>query len=377
MMDKNILYHFFDGSATDHEVGQVRAWVESSPEHQRELFRERKLFDSLTLLAEIGKQEAKAQQTTVSHSQQGRVIRLRIPQIAAMLAVVFALGMLVNLHTGKNQKPQTASWYETLAPLGAKSQVCLIDGTKVWLNAGSRLQYSTAFGQQNREVRLEGEAYFEVAKNETLPFEVTTSGIKVKAIGTAFNVKAYPDEATIETILVEGSVEVSKIGKADETIHSDIVLLQPEQRLTLKKNTNEMLVETKVQGKTEEKEKMGKIGEMGKKGKIGETGKVVETATDFMIQTSWKDKRWRIESEELGSFVTKLERRYNVKIDFEDNDLPKYKFNGTFEDEPIEEVLRALSLAAPVSFSLKGNQVTLSLNNKFEQQHQALYEPSL
>ena len=374
MMDKNILYKFFDGSATDREVGQVRTWVESSPENRRELFRERKLFDAMYLLADTDKRNVKqTSQWTIHRPEQKRMIRLRIPQMAAMLAVVFALGLLARPHFAEEKKTKT-EWYETLAPLGAKSQVTLIDGTKVWLNAGSRLLYSTGFGQQNREVRLEGEAYFEVAKNKVLPFEVKTSGINVKAIGTAFNVKAYPGEATIETILVEGEVEVSKIGKTGEAANSDIVLLKPQQRLTLTKSTNEMVIETKPQKRMQTTEPSPKIQEEHQKEVIAQNVTTVETTTDFMINTSWKDKRWRIEREELGSFATQLERRYNVKVSFEDKDLPKYKFSGTFEDEPIEEVLRALALTAPVKFSLKGNNVTLSLNNKFRDAYKALYE---
>ena len=365
-MDKDILYRFFDGSATDHEVGQVRAWVEASPENRRELFRERKLFDAMLLLADHNKHSIRqTQRRSIYRPQPKLAIRFRIPQLAAMLAVVFALGMIVHSRTGKEEQLKTA-WYETTAPLGAKSQVILIDGTKVWLNAGSRLLYSTAFGNQNREVLLEGEAYFEVAKNATLPFDVKTSRLKVRAIGTAFNVKDYPGESTIETILVEGKVEVSQIEKTG-TEPNEVVLLQPKQRLTLKKNTNEMFIETEV---SEAKQIIPKTQETISVSKVP----TVETTAGLMILTSWKDRRWRIESEELGSFAAKLERRFNVSIAFADDDLSKYKFNGTFEDEPLEEVLRALELAAPVKFTIKGNQVILSRNDKFKDAYQSLYE---
>lgn len=371
-MDKITLYRFFDGFATDQEVGQIRAWAESSPENQRELFSERKIFDALLLLADTDKRDVRQmRQRPVHRLQQKRVIRLRIPQMAAMLAVVFALGLLAYPHIEQEKKTKV-EWYETLAPLGAKSQVSLTDGTKVWLNAGSRLLYSTGFGQQNREVRLEGEAYFEVAKSAALPFEVKTSRITVKALGTAFNVKAYPNEATIETILVEGEVEVSQVVKTKGADRNETVLLKPMQRLTLKKNTNEMLVEANVQEKAHETEQLAALQEKT----VVPTVKTVEVATDLMIYTTWKDKQWRIESEELGSFAIQLERRYNVKISFQDNNLPKLKFNGTFEDEPIEELLRALAFAAPVNFSLKGNEVILSWNNKFKDAYQTLYKQS-
>ena len=367
-MNKSTLHRFFHGSASDREVGEIRAWVESSPENRQELFNERKMFDALLLLAEADKRDTpQTKQIPVHQPYENPVIRLRIPHIAAMLAVVFTLGLLARPYFNTGKKTATA-WYEIQAPLGAKSRVSLIDGTKVWLNAGSKLLYSTDFGLQNREVRLEGEGYFEVTENTALPFEVRTSGLMVRALGTTFNVKAYPNEATIETILIEGEVEISHAVKTAGIDKNETVLLKPRQRLTLKKNTNEMLVETNVQ----EKEKEPASAPF-QQTTITPTVKSIKAATDLTIHTSWKDKRWRIESEELGSFATKLERRYNVTISFQDKDLPKYKFNGTFEDEPIEEVLRALSLAAPINFSLKGNQVILSRNSKFKEAYKSLY----
>ena len=369
-MDKNILYKFFEGSATNQEIGQIREWVELSSENRRELFGARKEFDALLLLADTGMYETKQEkQIPIHRVHETWTIRLQIPHIAAMLAVVFTLGVLARSYFITEKKVETA-WYEIQAPLGAKSQVRLIDGTKVWLNAGSKLQYSTLFGQQNREVNLVGEGYFEVAKNKAIPFEVKTSDLTVRALGTSFNVKAYPNEATIETILVEGEVEILQKTKTTGADKNQTVLLKPQQRLTLKKNTHEMLVETNIP----EKEQTVEPVKIPQKKATAPTVKTVKTTVDLMSHTSWKDKRWRIESENLGSFATKLERRYNVKISFQDKDLPKYSFNGTFEDEPIEEVLRALALAAPINFSLKGNEVILSRNNKFKDAYKALYE---
>lgn len=376
-MDKDLLYSFFSGTVTEKEVASVRLWFESSPENRKVFFQERKLFDTMSLLIDgEKKQGSNIRRYPVHRPSQRRMVKLRIPHMAAMLAVVFTMGILANSYFNSHEKLEIA-WYEIAAPLGAKSQLSLIDGTKVWLNAGSRLLYSTQFGQNTRQVQLEGEAYFEVARNTSLPFEVKTSKISIKALGTAFNVKAYPGEETIETILVDGKIEVSRNGAMDE---DEPVLLQPNQRLTFVKTTNELLFETEPQEKKPETQVV--TGTLATdtlpvpQQKITPKVRKIEASTDFMMNTSWKDKRWRIESEELGSFATKLERRYNVKISFSDNDLPKYKFNGTFEDEPIEEVLRALALAAPIKFSLKGNKVFLSRNNQFKKAHQSLYEQS-
>jgi ferric-dicitrate binding protein FerR (iron transport regulator) len=170
--------------------------------------------------------------------------------------------------------------------------------------------------------------------------------------------------------LVEGEVEILQNTKTTGVDKNQTVLLKPQQRLTLKKNTHEMLVETNIP----EKEQTVEPVKIPQKKATAPTVKTVKTTVDLMSHTSWKDKRWRIDSENLGSFATKLEQKKKKKISFQDNDLPKYSFNGTFEDEPIEEVLRALSLAAPINFSLQGNQVVLSRNNKFKEAYEALYE---
>ncbi|KOH45230.1 FecR family protein [Sunxiuqinia dokdonensis] len=113
------------------------------------------------------------------------------------------------------------SYSEIVAPDGAKTQVVLPDGTVVWLNAGSKLTYSTSFNQDNRLVKLEGEGYFQVAKNKENPFVVDAFGLLVQGGETEFNVKAYCDEPTIEAILVEGKVWLKH---RTEEITSDVSL---------------------------------------------------------------------------------------------------------------------------------------------------------
>jgi ferric-dicitrate binding protein FerR (iron transport regulator) len=278
------------------------------------------------------------------------------------------LGMLSYHYYDQSKSPEI-SYYETIVPLGAKSQIVLTDGTKVWLNAGSRLRYPTNYSVSNRDVFLEGEAYFEVAHNENLPFEVKTSLLNVKATGTCFNVKAYPNDSTIETILVEGKVEVSRL---QTNVAGELAIsLQPKQRLTLLKNTNEILFESKpVNGVAQESKP-----DLSKESlKHIPLAKEVPATTNYMIATSWKDKRWRIEGEELGSLAIKLERRYNVKISFADNTLQYFRFTGTLEDEPIESVLKAMAQVAPVAYEFRGSEFVLSTNKTFQEQYKKLWE---
>jgi ferric-dicitrate binding protein FerR (iron transport regulator) len=366
-MDKNTLYRFFAGIASCAEKEQVRQWFESSSENQKEFFRERKLFDAINLHADS---KIAARSRPVHRPRQKRAVKLSVMRFAAMLAVVFTLGLLARPYFADTvEKPAKVAYCEIVTPLGAKSELTLTDGTKVWLNAGSRLVYSNAFGQSGREVLLEGEAYFDVRENKHLPFDVKTSRLRIRATGTAFNVKAYPADATIETILVEGEVEISRIGKKTDGVDTGKVILKPEQRLILVKNTDEIVCETKLSAN----KTVAEPKDIGQQVEEKPFAKEMLASTDFMANTSWKDKRWRIDRESLSSLARKLERRYNVQIVFKDKDLVDFKFSGTIEDEPIEEVLRALALSAPVKFSLRGNRVYFSKNNQFARDHQSLY----
>ena len=116
-------------------------------------------------------------------------------------------------------------------PLGSTSNITLPDGTQVSLNAGSNLKYSGDFGEDNREVELVGEAYFDVAKDPSKVFLVKTTELNIKAYGTAFNVKSYPEEGTIETTLIEGKVGVTR--SAFEYKDTDEVMLKPNERVVL------------------------------------------------------------------------------------------------------------------------------------------------
>ena len=146
-------------------------------------------------------------------------------KIAAVFVFAFLLGGTLAYELMFEYSVQADSHYEIEAPYGAKIAMNLADGTKVWLNAGSKITYDNSFNSSNRRIQLVGEGYFKVAKNAELPFVVEAGEVAVKAVGTAFNVKAYPDENLLETTLVEGKVDVS--------MGSDHVLLLPDQKITI------------------------------------------------------------------------------------------------------------------------------------------------
>ena len=133
------------------------------------------------------------------------------------------------------QNNDTYSYNQMIVPYGKRSYLLLSDGTKVWINSGSRLVYAPQFTGDNREVFLEGEAYFEVAKDASKPFYVRTDAFTINVLGTKFNVKAYKDDKEYATVLVEGKVSM----KVQDQFFSKDVILAPNQKMTLMKGQSD------------------------------------------------------------------------------------------------------------------------------------------
>ena len=191
------------------------------------------------------------------------------------------------------------------APVGARTCMYLPDGTQVWLNACSRLTYSQGFGINDRNLKLEGEGYFEVSRNEQLPFIIHTQEVDVTVLGTQFNFKNYADDSEASVSLLSGKVKLSNHLRQEETLY-----LQPNEKVTLNKLTGEMkTVRTQVQN--------SKI---------------------------WTHDELFFDEELLVDIAKKLMRNYDVKIVVADS-LRDRRFYGSFKitGSTIEQVLGTIS----------------------------------
>jgi len=280
-------------------------------------------------------------------------ISIRFMKIAALLLFTFLLGSVsTRLFLSRPIEKQNLPFFTVEAPRGAKSFVTLTDGTRVWLNAGSKLRYSSNYNQQNRDIYLQGEGYFEVAKNKNVPFLVHSSGIVIRAVGTAFNVKAYSDDGLVETTLVEGVVSIESKNKAGQ---KETIILNPNQKASYNTTEKALVVKNAIINQSEDKE-INKI--VARPGKL-----VVAKNINTPIYTSWKDKRWIFQKESLENFAVRLERLYDVKVIFKDEFLKDYNLSGSFEQETIEQVLDAIRMTIPMDYSITHNKVTLSVNH--------------
>jgi ferric-dicitrate binding protein FerR (iron transport regulator) len=217
-----------------------------------------------------------------------------------------------------------------MAPMGSKALTVLPDGTVIWLNAGSKIEYKISDDKPVREVTLEGEAYFNVSKDPDHPFTVNAREMIIKAYGTEFNVKAYPEEKEVETTLVKGSVSVEIRNKP-----SNKTLLKPnEQAIYYKPSTDRS------------------------------ENFLVTKGIDPSIYTLWINDRLQIRGETLDDLAVILERKYNVTIHFDDNTLKNLRFTGIIENETIEQILELIKISSNVDYHIDGREILLSKTRK-------------
>jgi len=367
-----LLVKYLTGLADTAERDQALYWINQSKSNQ-------KYFDQLRDIYESSKltQPANSYNTDFSWERvKSRYYKKRFEKIqkqekeeklylireilryAAVILVVGTLGVITYKFLNHVSVESQQVWNEVEAPFGSRTVVNLADGTKVWLNAGSKLKYAVNFGQKNRNVFLTGEAYFDVKRNEKIQFIVKTSHLDIKVYGTEFDVKAYPEENTIQTTLVKGSVTI--VG-TKESLVKEIKML-PNQSVTFIKDVG--LFESTI--------KKQKIEEQFEKAVHEKENLVILPKINPVLFTSWKDTRWVIEGETLGSLAVKLERRYNVKFQFKSQSLENYKFSGTLKEETLEQVLKVIKISAPIEYKIQDNNVYLYENKSYKKSYDEL-----
>ena len=273
-------------------------------------------------------------------------------KIAALFILLLAGGGILSYVVFHPSQKVIVTYNEIKAPLGSKSEIILPDGSKVWLNAGSIIKYQNLFNKSNRDILLEGEAYFKVAKNKHIPFVVKTGDLNIVAVGTEFNVKAYKDEGIIETTLVEGRVTIRNNLRI-KNYRDRMVFLNPRQMAVYVKDQQEL----RVEDINSIKQSSPKVLQP-KKGVM-----YISTKVDPLPIISWKEDKLVFKGEELSNLAIKLGRKYNVSFLFESEKIKRFRFTGTLEDETLTQVLDVIKLTAPIDYRLEGKEVKIVENS--------------
>lgn len=249
---------------------------------------------------------------------------------------------------------QESEWIEFSVSFGSRASTSLPDGSRIWVNAGSRISYAPDYNETQREVRLVGEAYFEVTTDSCKPFVVKARDISIVATGTAFNVSAYEEDNSVTTTLVHGAVTI------DGEHVPEPIRLVPNQTIEYFSGEDaraKMARSLEASNRTPAARNISVIARVP----------AVRMENNPEIYTSWKEDRWVIEGERLESLMHKIERRYNVAVYFTGEEIKDYRFNGSFEGETIDEVLKIIHRALPVDYKIDKGTVLLFSNKSLQQ----------
>ncbi len=209
------------------------------------------------------------------------------------------------------EKPVTSTIY---APLGSRIHFSLPDGTEGWLNSGSFLEYSLPFSK-NRQVKIGGEAWFDVAQDASHPLEILAGNSKVRVLGTKFNLNAYPDENYVEVVLEEGKVEFAVPGS------SYAVEMQANERLVY-------------------------------------NGVSVHIApSDPSKYGAWIEGKLVFRGDQMPEVARRIARWYNVEVELVDRDLENDIIRGTFQDDSLEDLLRYMSMTSAIRYQIVGRKI--------------------
>ena len=253
----------------------------------------------------------------------GRKRRARIIGISsfAAAALLFAVSAL-SFRAGRTDIESRLADITVEAPSGSRTKTTLPDGSVVWLNAGSTLRYSQSFGVADRQVALDGEGYFEVARKEDLPFRVCTDNVHVRVLGTKFNVRDYPDDPEAVVSLDEGRIAMcSPMSPADEK------LLSPQHKAAVDKRS----------------------------------GRIVIESCETSGHQQWINGRLVFDGEPLPLIIKDIERCYSVQITLNDEKLSTLRFYGDFlrQEQSLTEVMDALATAGKFQYRLSGRQIEI------------------
>lgn len=232
---------------------------------------------------------------------------------------------------------------EITAPKNGISKIQLPDGSRVWLNMGSKLTYSNDFGSDQRKVNLVGEAFFDVVKDPQHPFVVTTPTISVRVLGTKFNLRSYNNDKTSEAALIRGKIELTVLKNPEKKI-----ILNPSEKLTIINNQEPQVKNNIPTNRVAEETPLIALS------------RIHQAKKDTLpSEALWLENKLAFDAEDFESIAQKMERRYNVNIVFENEEVKKLRFTGKFQKESIDKALLSLQKTVAFRYKIDTNQIVI------------------
>ena len=322
-INEEVLTAYLRGELNAAEAAAVEAWYDASAANRRllgEIYYILYVNDRINDTAGIDVERSLRQFKRRMHA--GRRISLRAAAAAAVAVILLAGGVTTVSLSKRLAQPLTV-----ITHLGERSQVVLPDGTKVWLNSASSVEYVAPFFSRERRVKMDGEAYFEVQHDAQAPFVVSTNGLDIKVLGTRFNIRNDDNDHRITTVLLEGAVKAYASGDEKAAVR-----LRPSQQLVFDTRTGAMRLTD-------------------------------EPSADRSI--NWIDGRFCFEHDTFAEIVAELKRYYNVDVRFMDDALRSERFSGDFRvEDGIYHIMSVLQLTYKFTYKVVGNDIEIYPNPK-------------
>lgn len=325
-LSEDIINKYLTGQCTEEELVEVNAWMKKSEENARQLFRMEEIYHlgKFNQYAD-GQRMARAEKQLYKKldkekGKQNKILRMhRWMRYAAAIAAILVIGGGAGYwfyQSGTDQQMMVA-----VANEGIVKEVVLPDGTKVWLNNSAILKYPREFSEKERNVHLEGEAYFEVTKNRHKPFTIQSDAMRVRVLGTRFNFKCDKRCRIAEATLIEGEIEVK--GNKEE----GQIILAPGQRAELNKNN----------------------------------GRLTVKQVDAKMDAVWHDNLIPFQKADIFTITKALERFYDVKIILSPDIQSNKTYSGVLKRKAdIESVLKSLQNSIPIDYKIVGSNIFIS-----------------
>ena len=318
---EELLPGYLSGDLSDKDRSIVDEWRKESSENEALYQETLKAWEAIPLLHEMEQfnsfEALKKVNTRISqpYSSNWRTIFQRTAAILLLPLLVYS-GYLTIKNLSLKKIPEEHVMMQTVnSRQGMVTQFSLADGTKVWLNSGSELQFPIRFTGDMREVKLRGEAFFEVVKNEKQPFRVNAKELQVDVLGTSLNVMSYDDDTQAEVVLIEGKVSLSAgIGQ----VKKEYGIIYPGQRAVFNEESQEVYTEKVAVAK----------------------------------YISWRDGNLIFRDDPMEDVLRRLSRWFNVEIAINDPEIERYIYTATFRNENLEQVLKLLKLSAPIDYRI-------------------------
>lgn len=328
-INEEVLTAYLKGELDPAQITRVEEWYDASPANRKmlgEVYYLLFINDRLSAAEQIDVERSLRELKARMHARRpktgsGRRIAWRVAA-AAVIAVAAVTGFRgISSVAERLSKPVMIS-----TQLGERSQVVLPDGTKVWLNSCSRVEYSSPLFSRKRQVSMDGEAYFEVAHNKNAPFIVEADGLNVQVLGTRFNIRCNDDKHCVTTVLFEGSVMAYAVGSEHENIH-----LRPSQAVYFNTQTKRM---------------------------------TLSDCTDAGNSIDWIVGRLHFNQLPFSEIAAELERYFNVEIVFKNESLRQECFSGDFQvTDGIYHIMSVLGLTYKFRYEIVDNAILLYTKN--------------